>query len=136
MEGLFDLIFSQIGEQIEKSLKESENGEQELLGISDSIDFNISVDGQGNASRQETRRGYGFTIHATAVINEPKNAVFDVNVTSSGGGSISQKGVPTGTPVSGSLKMEGGLCKTTVRGSLHSSIPNTNIKGKLTYNII
>lgn len=135
MEEAFELIFSQINEQIKKQLEADANQQDndQEVGISGTVPFEVNVDGHGNANFENTGRRYGVTIYATAVIEEPKGGIFDITVTSSGGGNFSAKGVPAGTPISGQLKTEGGLCKTTIRAQLHSSIPNTKVKGKITY---
>lgn len=137
MEKVFEMIFERIGERIENEVKSGKKNQEkcndENLNASGSQTFEIKVDRQGNANFEITKRGYGATVHLRAVVREPNEGVFDIEVTSSEGDSFSKKGVHAGNPVEGKIKTEGLLSWTTVRVKIHSSVPNTTLKGMVDY---
>lgn len=120
-------------EQQFDSPEQSDNGKDEL-GISGTVNFDEAVDGNGDGHYKFSQYGGGAKVHATAVIEEPANGVFDIDVRSSDGGKIVAKGIKAGTEVSGTLSTSF-FHSTTVKGDLHCSIPNVRVKGKIHYKI-
>lgn len=66
---------------------------------SGSIPFEIDLDGNGNAHYEVSKKGWEVTISATATIQEPTGAMFNISVHSSDGGGGSWGNVPTGGSV-------------------------------------
>ena len=135
MENNFDIIFSQLQKYVEKQL-ESKNDEEDVLAQvvngSGSIPFEIDLDGNGNACYEVKKKGWGVTIKATAIIQEPADANFNISVHSSDGGSGSWNNIPTGGSVS--CKLETSFWHSTkITVAVHSSKTNCRFKARLDY---
>lgn len=136
MEKNFDVIFSQLQKFVESQVQQNGDAEDvfaQVVNGGGSIPFEVNLDENGNAHYEIQQKGWGVTISATAKIEEPGGAVFNIAVSSSDGGGGSWYNIPTGGSVS--CKLETSFWhKTTIKVDVHSSKPNCKLKAKLDYN--
>lgn len=135
MEENLDIIFSQLQKHVENQLAENDESPKttaQSCNKSGTIPFEIDLDSNGNARYRISKKGWGVTISATATIQAPDGAVFNIRVHSSDGGGGNWSNIPTGGSVS--CKLETSFWhSTTITIDVHSSKSNCRMKAELRY---
>lgn len=128
MEENFELIFSEINQDVKRMLSSGACGEKDGSG---SIPFKMHLDGNGNGSYEIKQHGWGVTISASAIISAP-NGVFDLEVKSSDGGGGKWANIRTGESLSCKIKTSF-WHDTKIQVFVHSSVPNCIFEARLDY---
>lgn len=130
-------MFDHIKECVEAQLKNYDSDQDSLyndLQVGGSASFSIRLDGNGNGSYQITKTTLGVTVSATAKVVSPEGGIFNIHLESNGGTSVNRTGLKTGESMSCDIKTKF-WGKTTIKVTVHSSIPNTTLMGRLDYSL-
>lgn len=135
MEKIFEEINSQLKESVENQVSAKGIDEDSFAQVEKgggSIPFEMRLDGNGNGHYETTQKGWGITISATATIQEPSDALFNVVVRSSDGGGDEWYNVSAGESLRCKLKTSFWHA-TKITVDVHCSKPGVVMKANLSY---